>query len=98
MPYELCLNFHVLGVLLLLSPLMCDVCQIIINTYNRLCEESRGSNANIAASRVDRAEAPTGEVVDEKELGLKSERLGGRTVKSDGGEKSQASAPRAGVV
>lgn len=69
---ELYRHFHVLGVLLLLSPLIHDLCGIIIDTYNRLRAESRGANSNIATSVGDRVEAPADEVVDERELRLKT--------------------------
>lgn len=64
---ELYRHLHVLGVLLLLSPMIYDLCRIIIDTYNRLGGESRDPNSNIAGSVADRVEAPADEVVDGKE-------------------------------
>lgn len=86
MSYELYLNFHVLGVLLLLSPLIRDVCQIIINTYIRLRAESRGSHSSLADSTLDKGPLSEADVVNEKEQGLRSG-WAERTVKPDGGEK-----------
>lgn len=38
--YNFHLNFHVLGILLLLSPFIYDICQTVTNTYRRVRIES----------------------------------------------------------
>ena len=64
--YDFHLNFQVLGALLLLSPLIYDICQIIINTYHRVRAESIRTDLELAESTPDKAslaEAYEGEVV-----------------------------------
>ena len=71
--FDFHLNFHVLGVLFLLSPLIYDICQIFIKTYHQLRAVSRRSDLDLAESTPHEAslsEPEEVQVVSEKGWGL----------------------------